>query len=143
MSRFNKVFTAVMMSTAMMFATLSMAQAQGQAIKHNQGSVQGKLVKPLTLQQKADILNKMAIHNVRIGKPRKAAHFFLKSFYASRVAKDRKRASRAIANLKRLKRDFGKTALSARPMNKPRILPKAVAPTKPYNMPDWKVSKEA
>ena len=132
MGRFNNVFAAVALTVSVVVGSLGTAYAA--PVK--QGTTKQVV---LSLPERADILNRMAIHNAMKGDPKKAAHFFLRSFHMSRQAKDKKRAIRAISNLKQLEKKYGKTAI----MGKRRPQNKAVKPVKPYNMPDWRKSHEA
>ncbi len=131
MGRFGLLVSAVVLSFSVVASTVATAQAAPAAA--------GKVYQVLTLPQRADILNKMAIHNARKGDAKKAAHFFLRSFHISRKARDKKRAIRAISNLKRLEKKYGRTAILKQKGS--RI--EAVKPLKPYNMPDWRKSHEA
>ncbi len=131
MGRLKVWFSAIALTFTIALGSTVSAQA---APQH-----QGKVMKVLTLPQRADILNKMAIHNALKGDPRKAAHFFLRSFHISRKARDKKRAIRAISNLKRLEKKFGRTAI----LGKKTPQAKTEKPLKAYNMPEWRKSHEA
>ncbi len=141
MGRFTIAFSAILVSLGVVVGTFATAQAATLTPKAQQ---QGKVIKVLTLPQRADLLNRMAIHNALKGDASRAAHFFLRSFHMSRAAKDKKRAIRAIANLKKLEKKYGRKAMlkkggSANKFPKPEMR----KPVKPYNMPDWRTSHEA
>ena len=131
MGRFGLLVSAVIMSFSVVASTVATAQAAPAAA--------GKVYQVLTLPQRADILNKMAIYNARKGDAKKAAHFFLRSFHISRKARDKKRAIRAIANLKRLEKKFGRAAI----LKQKKARGKTEKPLKPYHMPEWRKSHEA
>ncbi len=137
MSRFTIAFSTIIVSLSVVVGAFSVAHAAPIA-------QQGKVVHVLTLPQRADILNRMAIQNALKGDAPRAAHFFLRSFHISKKAKDKKRAIRAIANLKRLEKKFGRQAILKKGRRvKPAAKAKTLKPTKPYNMPEWRKSHEA